>query len=126
MHIFSVAQHPVRLDCLVDALHHEGTDGIWGGFTARERSKLRQHAARLREVHEKDMHEVDEAGGRRVPLRYRPAVVYRLHTLGWDSGRIAGALHLPLQAVLDAKRTAERAVFYAQAQKLAERTRTAA
>jgi WhiB family redox-sensing transcriptional regulator len=39
---------PVRLECLTHAMEHNEREGIWGGYSARQRSRMKEAASRRR------------------------------------------------------------------------------
>lgn len=41
---------PVRRDCLTDALRRGESWGVWGGFTAAERKRMRDGYSTLRDI----------------------------------------------------------------------------
>ncbi|MFE5026229.1 hypothetical protein ACFRAO_23645 [Streptomyces sp. NPDC056656] len=79
----------------------------------------------MREVTDVDV--ADVASGRAgVAKPYRSVYAYRLLALGWDHARVAAQLSVSVETVLLAKRTADNAVFYARAERLAGRARSVA
>jgi WhiB family redox-sensing transcriptional regulator len=41
---------PVRLDCLAHALEHNEREGVWGGYSARERRRMKESPSRRRPI----------------------------------------------------------------------------
>ncbi|MFG2525124.1 WhiB family transcriptional regulator [Streptomyces sp. NPDC048527] len=111
----------IRRECLARAIRHSETEGIWGGFTGRERRSLRDHAHRLHMVSPQLI--TDLRAGLRVPVpaKERPGVVSRLLGLGWSENQIAEALGVAPFAVQIARRLAEDAAAYRAAEQQAGR-----
>ncbi|MER7000818.1 WhiB family transcriptional regulator [Streptomyces sp. NPDC000410] len=107
---------PMRRSCLAQAVRRAESEGIWGGFTTPERRRLREHAARMRLLDPGLV--ADLQAGRRiqVPASLRPALVHRLHGLGWSEVRIAEALGVAPFAVRAAGLLAADATLYARAE----------
>ncbi|MGW2564247.1 WhiB family transcriptional regulator [Streptomyces sp. NPDC001514] len=110
---------PVRQRCLTRAVELDEWEGIWGGFTGRERRRMRMQAQRLRQLDRRLIN--DLLAGRRVTVRGldRPAVVHALARRGWSQALIAQALGLEPFAVQLASATAADAELYVAAERRA-------
>ncbi|MFD3558057.1 WhiB family transcriptional regulator [Streptomyces sp. NPDC058686] len=107
---------PMRQACLTHALEFSEGEGIWGGFTSRERRRLRVLAARRRALDPRVVYELRAGRAVRVPVDDRPAVVHILSRLGWSDTRIGEALGVEPFAVHVAMAAGANAAFYAAAE----------
>ncbi|MFJ2095401.1 WhiB family transcriptional regulator [Streptomyces sp. NPDC087901] len=90
---------PFRLNCLANAIRFNAEEGIWAGFTPRERRRLSSRAKSLARF---DRHLIERvAAGHIVDVdrQDRSTVVMGLHRQGWDIPRIARAMELTPIAV---------------------------
>jgi WhiB family redox-sensing transcriptional regulator len=110
---------PIRLNCLTDAIRFNAEEGIWGGFTSRERKRLSSRATAIPEFDLRLIERVAAGHIAEVDGRYRPMVVMGLRRRGWGNVRIAKALKVSPSRVLtdvDAQRELE---FFIDAQERA-------
>jgi hypothetical protein len=118
---------PIRQSCLAGALRFSENEGIWGGFTTRERQRLREHALRLRSLDPRLVTAVLAGRPVAVPGRYRPALVHRLLAAGWEEERVGTLLGLTPLALRSARAVGEDAALFAAAEDEArDRRETAA
>ncbi|MFK4103157.1 WhiB family transcriptional regulator [Streptomyces sp. NPDC019531] len=90
---------PVRLNCLTDAIRFDAEEGIWAGFTPRERKRLSSRVTDMPKIYRQLIERVAAGHIAKVDPQYRPAVVMGLHRRGWDELRIAKAMKLAPFAV---------------------------
>ncbi|WP_329377469.1 WhiB family transcriptional regulator [Streptomyces sp. NBC_01351] len=107
---------PIRRRCLTHALEVSESEGIWGGFTARERRRLRAYAASLRALDPRVIDELQAGRSVALPAVDRPAVAHRLSRLGWSLTRIGLALGVEPWAAHTASVTGANAAFYVSAE----------
>lgn len=90
---------PVRLNCLTEAIRFDAEEGIWAGFTPRERRRLSSRAIALPKFDHQLIERVAAGHIVEVDVLERSAVVMGLYRRGWDELRIADAMKLAPFAV---------------------------
>ncbi|WP_327250154.1 WhiB family transcriptional regulator [Streptomyces sp. NBC_01320] len=90
---------PVRLNCLTDAIRFDAEEGIWAGFTPRERRRLSSRAIALQKFDRQLIERVAAGYIVEVDVPERSTVVMGLYRRGWDELRIADAMKLAPFAV---------------------------